>query len=362
MSDLDVAASHAADEANTVVETNVVDAPNVADALDLPPAKSAGEAIDRAFERIEAESKVVQNRKPDGKFAKGKTEVPAEPAKTDAPPAPAYDVARLSNYGLSKEALAAAATADAKFLADIERRFTEMTKGLEEARPYKENWSKGQKYIERAKAAGRDIWEIVDQYVSTEDMLRDRPLDGFAHLSQRLGINPAELGQALVQMAQGQNYQAPQAQPQQFLTPEQARELARQEAEALYAERNALEEIQKFKAEHPRFEELQEDIAGMLAHPRIAALPVSEKLKAAYEAAERLNPAAPAVATPAAPQTPVVTPTPAAQPAPPAQAQTKAKANLSITGSPEGGSDPARRKKSSSVDEALESAFARVGI
>lgn len=362
MSDLDVAASNAADEQNDIVETGgtgTVETPEP-----LPIAKTNTEALDRAFEQVaqEPEVRAVQNRKPDGKFAKGKTEVKQEePAQAAEAAAPQFDVNELANFGLTKEALAAAAKSDPAFLADAKRRFTELTQGIEKHKSTAESWSKVQRYDEMARQSGKSLDIVLDEYVNMENLLRERPMEGFAMLAQRLGINPADAGQALVQMAQGQQYQAPQPQ-QRYLTLEEARALARQESEALYSERTALEQIEKFKADHPRFEELQEDIAGMLAHPRIKALPASEKLKAAYDAAERLNPAAIAPATPAAPQTPAAaTTTPAVQPAQP-DPKTKAKANLSITGSPEGGSNPATRKIPGSTGDALDAAFARVGL
>jgi hypothetical protein len=363
--DLTNAPSNGAGDETAIAETNV------AETQELPIAKSSGEAIDRAFERVSEEPKTVQNRKPDGKFAKGKTEVKEETAEYQAAstePTPniaqaAFDINEIANFGLTKEALEAATKADPKLLADMKRRFTELTQGIEKHKPAAESWAKGQKYVEMARNAGKDIWDVVDQYVQMETVLRNPQTraQGLFALAQNLGVDPMQLAQEIASAAQGHPYQPAQPQ-QQYLTPEQARELARQEAEAFYAERNAYEQIEKFKADHPRFEELQDDIAGMLAHPRIAALPASEKLKAAYEAADRLNPAAPAVATPAATQTPAVAPTPqAVQPATP-DPKTKAKANLSITGSPDGGSNPATRKIPGSTGEALDAAFARVGL
>lgn len=354
MSDLDVAASDAANEPNAIVETPVTETVETPE----PIAKNNFEALDRAFEKVEAESKAVQNRQPDGKFAKGKTEVKQqEPTEPVAAAAPQFDVNELAAFGLTKEALAAAAKSDPAFLADAKRRLTELTQGIEKHKPAAESWAKGQKYVEMAQQAGRDVWDVMDQYVSMENLLRERPLEGFASLAQRMGMNPAELGQALMGMPQGQ----PVQQQQRYLTPEEAKQISREEAQAFYAEQTTLDQVQKFRADHPRFDELEDDLAAMLSHPRIKALPVSERLKAAYEAAERLNPAAPGTATPAATQTPAATPaTPAVQPAQP-DPITKAKANLSITGSPEGGSNPTRKIPGSTGD-ALDAAFARVGL
>jgi hypothetical protein len=353
MSDLDVAASNAASEETPVVET--VETP-----AEQPVAKSNSEALDRAFEQVSQEPKTVQNRKPDGKFAKGKTEVAAETTEYQAAspePTPniaqaTFDVNELANFGLTKEALAAAAKADPTFLADAKRRLTELTQGIEKHKAGSENWAKGQKYAEMAQAAGRDVWDVMDQYVQMENVLRERPLEGFVTLAQRLGMNPADLGNALVQMAQGQPYQAPQAQfdPNQLLQDVDGR------LEAKLRERDALQQITDFKKDHPRFDELSDAIGALLESKMAKDLPD------AYAKAELLNPAqAPAVATPAAAQTPAATPAQAVQPATP-DPKTKAKANLSITGSPEGGSNPATRKIPGSTSEALDSAFARVGL
>lgn len=375
MSDLDVAASNAADEPNAIVET--VDAPNSADALDLPPAKSSIEALDRAFDKIEAdtEPKSAQNRQPDGKFAKGKTEVkPTEPTDPLAAAAPQFDVNELAAFGLTKEALAAAAKSDPTFLADAKRRLTELTQGIEKHKTPAENWQRGQPFHERAAQAGRDVWDVFGQYVQMEDTLRNPQMraQGFIALAQNIGVEPLALAHEIAQAAQGQQYQP--AQPQQrSLSPEEIRALSRAESEAYYAERDAIQSINSFKADHPGYDQLQDRI-GQLLENKDERLPQGVTgvplLKAAYELAanevrslvSQLTPAeAAAQANNAAAQTPAVTTAQAVQPAQP-DPITKAKATLSISGSPEGGSNPATRKIPGSSSAALDSAFARVGI
>jgi hypothetical protein len=107
--------------------------------------------------------------------------------------------------------------------------------------------------------------------------------------------------------------------------------------------------VEAFAAANPRFDELSNTIAELLQTGFAKDLPD------AYAKAERLSPAAPA---PAAGQTAQAAP--ASAPVDVA-AQTRAKAALSITGSPASGSNPTTRKPAGSPREALAAAFAQVG-
>lgn len=105
-------------------------------------------------------------------------------------------------------------------------------------------------------------------------------------------------------------------------------------------------QVETFAAEHPRFEELADDIAFFLQTKK------AKDLDEAYALAERLNPAPAPAATTTAPQTRSATPD--------LQAQTL-KGSKSVSGAPGTGSDPANKgKRSTSIKDSLRRAAAQV--
>jgi hypothetical protein len=112
-------------------------------------------------------------------------------------------------------------------------------------------------------------------------------------------------------------------------------------------EQSTLTEINKFAADHPRFDELANDIAFFMQSGRAKDLPE------AYELAERLNPAPAKAAEPAASSAaPVIEP--------PVQPD---KGQKSINGAPSSGLTSSRKKGGPvpSLDESLDRAFGRAG-
>ena len=87
---------------------------------------------------------------------------------------------------------------------------------------------------------------------------------------------------------------------------------------------------------------------------RLLSTKMAEDLKGAYDMADRLNPAP--VATGAQPATGSNPATPK-----PGAAQPR-NGNLSITGGPGSGSNPAKRKAPSTARESVENAFASLGL
>jgi hypothetical protein len=124
-------------------------------------------------------------------------------------------------------------------------------------------------------------------------------------------------------------------------------------------EQDAIKQIDAFKYEHPRFAELEKVIAGLLEHD------IAENLPDAYAKAELLKPAPPEPSASAQEQLAVQTreriPAVQSAPIPPHAAQPR-KAKLSITGSPATGSDPATRKVPATTRDAVEKAFAQLGL
>ncbi len=116
------------------------------------------------------------------------------------------------------------------------------------------------------------------------------------------------------------------------------------------------------RPEYARFYDLMDDIAFFLKSDKVdPGLPPMDRLKAAYQLADRLNPdpnAKPATTTASAskpsqqrPQTPT----------PKLSRLRPARAGKSITGAPNAGEDVADREPSSSVKDSIRRAFAQAG-
>jgi len=125
----------------------------------------------------------------------------------------------------------------------------------------------------------------------------------------------------------------------------------RQKQEAQQRQTNVLTQVETFAKENARFDELYADMETFLSSPKFE--PQMEgiaRLKAAYERAERLNPA-PSFSPPA----PDI-------PAPNSAAQTRA-GTASVSGAPGPGSNPVAKKLVPSTNrDAIRQALGRVGL
>lgn len=351
------------DEATTVAaEAAVTEAAPVelsAPLVDRASETTPRSAIERAF--VEVDKADVgdvpvdpvksegQERGPDGKFvAKDTSKV--EGAKDEATE-PGEDAAKpLTNFTeppkrFSADAKAVWGGAPEPVRAEITRAITELEKGIEQ---YRADFEPFREFDQKLKASGQDFKTVVSHYIGIESMLAQNPLKGLDTICQNMGMSLRDVAAHVMGQTPDQSASAQDA---------TIREL-RQEIAALkeglggvsntirtQSEQSVLAQIAEFSADKPRFEELSNDIAFFLQNGR------ANDLQEAYELAERLNPA-PQTTAPAAAA-------PAAQPAAPAQPR---KGNLSLSGAPSSGSNPANRKPPSSARDALDNAFAKVGM
>jgi hypothetical protein len=257
---------------------------------------------------------------------------------------------------------------------EIERHFLALTEQVETQRAEAKEWEALKPYLDQAKVASKTLPEVLQDFVTTETTLREKPVDGMFALCDALGLDPVETARALVKaelgLARVLNSKIPksdksdlgcegeQAPPASFdatsLLPKIDAALERRRQE-----QDAVKQIDAFKHEHPRFSELEKVIAGLLEQD------IAENLPDAYAKAELLKPASPQPDAPAQEQAAVQIRErmPAVQPAPiPPQAAQPRKAKLSITGSPATGSDPATRKVPATTRDAVEKAFAQLGL
>lgn len=336
-------------------------------------------AIERAFAAIEQREKQVdeptdkpavegdRKRNPDGTFAARDASEPAVDqlkAPEKAPEKPAKADSIQPGFGeppnrFSADAKAAWATAPEPVRAETMRAIRELETGIKQ---YQEQYEPFREFDKALKASGQTFKQVFEHYTGIENLLSQDLTRGLDVICQNAGTSLREIAAHVM------------GQPQDQGTALQERTIndLRQEITALKRELtgvttslktdketsvfNAITEFST-RAEYARFEELGPDIAMFLQTrlaPKVEAArrtgKFDEVLSEAYQLAERINPAPPAVA-------PVV----AAPAAPQAPAQTR-KGQLSLSGAPSSGSNPANRKPPSSPREALDRAFASVGI
>lgn len=329
-------------------------------------------AIDRAFEALELQDKDTsepvgaegdepkgdRERNADGTF-KAKTDTPAENKAEKAPDKPqdgdktkeaAKDTAeKPATFGeapsrFSADAKAAWANAPEPVRAEIHRAVSELEKGIQQ---YKSEFDPLKPYVEMAKQHNTSVPKALDNYINLERTLMSDPERGMQMVADYAGIDLRAFAAKLA----GQTLDEAASKTDQVIR-ELNSKIANLEQQlggvstTIQEQRHqgVLSQVEAFAADHPRFEELATDIEFFIKSGR------TQDLQEAYELAERLNPApqAPAPAAPAAPQ-------------PDRAAQTR-KGSLSVTGAPSSGSDPAIRKPPSSAREAIDHAFASIGL
>lgn len=275
-------------------------------------------------------------RGPDGKFvakdAPKENEAPKEP---EAAPATTVDApARFS-----ADAKAAWKDAPAAVQGEIHRAVREMEQGLADKDAILEPLKP---YMDLAKQHNTDIPTALDRYVNMERLLQSNPVVGLRQLAQNLGWTPEQMAGLVLHNGEGQPADANSTMLQQMQQTVGNLQTSLQnvtQTQQQQQEKAIEAEIAAFAADHPRFNELEPEIARLLETNYAA------DLKQAYEIADRLNPA------------PQVEPTPA--PTPPAAQTRPAK---SVTGAPTSGSNPAHRQPSKTRNEALARAFAQTGL
>jgi hypothetical protein len=308
-----------------------------------PPseAPSRRDALERALAKVEGEEAPVagQPRAPDGKFAAKQPDAAPvelkEPAK-DADKTPlAEPPARFS-----PDAKAAWAQAPVPVQAEIKRAITELEGGL---RQYQQVLEPIKPYFDLAKQHGTTVHDALGNYVRMEQMLAKDPRAGLTAIAQNFGWT---LEQMIAFVSDGKPAAQGQPDPRDRVIAELRQELAGLKGQVgtvtqtLEQQRvsETMKHVESFAAQHPRFAELENDIL------RLLQTGYADSLEAAYQYAERLNPA----------------PQPAAAAAPVPAPQTRPA--RSVTGAPNAGSTPGSRPPSSNRREALTNALSQVGL
>ncbi|RUX96153.1 hypothetical protein EN993_08920 [Mesorhizobium sp. M7D.F.Ca.US.004.01.2.1] len=268
-------------------------------------------------------------------------EKPAETApKTAHHEAPARfksDAAAMAEWEKSPEPVKAA----------VHRSIRELEAGIEKHRVSAEAYEQVKDFDDLAKKNNTSLRDAMTRYTNLERTLLTNPLKGIEAVCDYAGVSLRQLAAHVMGQkpdeVQGQNDATVRELRQEIASLKQQVGGVTTSIQQQHVERTGAA-VEKFAAEHPRFEELAEDIAFFIKSGK------TKDLAEAYSLAERMNPA-PATTAQAAPQT---------RTAPDPQAQTL-KGQKSVTGAPSAGSDPATKRASTSIKDALRRAAAQAG-
>ena len=353
--------------ADSAQETAPEATPETVDAVqDTPASETAANAVDNAFDSVFSDDAPASDaepapeasgpeRGPDGKFiAKDAAETPEDgtPIVEEAVETPVEEQPVLDNFTTAPDRFSqmgkdAWANAPQEVRAEVHRLANELETGLNE---YKQKFEPFKDFASQLEQSGQDFKSVIDHYTGIESKLKADPIGGLEQICNNMGF-------ALNDVVAHLSGQTPdQSQQKQDATVRELRsEIATLKQELggvsdtikTQQDRAALEQVAEFSKDKPRFDELSNDIALFIQSGR------ATDLQSAYELAERLNPAPAPVQQPKA--------EPAAQAAPDQKAQTL-KGRKSIKGAPSSGSNPATRKPPSSPADAVDNAFAQIGI
>ena len=328
--------------------------PATPEKAEKPSSPTAREALEKAFagtlEGKPEADEPAKAEKPDAKDAGKEANAEEKPDGEPAEPAEAPEAGKAADdpnpppSRFTATAKAKWATVPDEVKADIQRMESELTQGIEK---YKAAFEPIKQYDEMARSSGTTLDQALKSYVGIENLLRSDPMKGFAAICQNMGVDPREVGKRLAGMEdQGQQGHTPEVAALKSEIQSLKTELGK--VGRTFQERDAVQMVNEFAKEKPRFDELSPVMAEMLKTG------FAKDLQDAYEKAERLNPA------------PAPAPQPAPSPAPvaattPDPAQTR-KAGLSLTGTPSPGSNPGQRKPAGSTRDALARSFAQVGL
>lgn len=315
-------------------------------------------AIERAFAAMQEKNATAtpadtaepaqsgRERNPDGTFkpAQQAADAQQQPQTTDDATKTATTFAEPPSR-FSADAKAAWATAPEPIKAEVTRAFKELEGGIQQ---YQQAFEPYKDFDKELKARGQTFKEVFDHYTGIEQLLAREPLKGLDTICRNLGLSLEQVAAHV--MGQPADQSRTQADTYINELKGEIAELKKQIGGVTTTiqsqqEKVLLDQIDAFAADpaHPRFDELSNDIVFFLNTGR------TKDLQEAYDLAERLNPAQVQQQAPAAPAAQAAT-TPTASP------QTR-KGQLSPSGAPASGSNPASRKPPASIRDALERAM-----
>ena len=326
------------------------------EASDQKRVDDAKAAADKAIKEASTPQKEAQPKDEKGRFKAKDAEPPAddlketEKAETPTPPKHAAPD-RFSQAG--KDAWAEAPEA---VQAEVNRAVAELQNGLEKYRKDAEGFGELREHQEAADKAGISLRQLMDNYADFDRLLLSGPegaLQAMDRAARAAGYTLEQIAEHVVQTPKETREQSKLISDMQQEISTLKREVERRDRTAAERQHASIKtQIETFAKDHPRFQELEPEIAKIINGGLIERTGNTlTDLTAAYEKAERLNPL-PTVSPP--PQETV--------PAPQQSAQTR-KADISISGAPGSGSNPGSDGPASQTPEdSVRRAFAAVGL
>lgn len=322
--------------------------------------------------------KPARERAPNGKFAKA-AEVEVADQNPDsaaaveggedgpddgdaARPSEGRDIDRAPAHFLPR-AKEKWAGVDPDVRGEVYRTIENLEKGIEIGREDREFRKSLRQFEDMATQAGTTVPAAIANYVRIDQELRANPERALAEILKTINLTPQQYAQHVLGQEQmraknpqayAQNQQTQQLQGQIQALQQQIQQLTQgsmQEREAARVASIERDVIAPFRAEHPRYDELQEDIAFFLNSDKIpSTLNERQRLEAAYDMAERINPA-PSYGSPER-----------LDPAQNAQRPINPAGSKSVKGSPSYGATAPKKNAKLSLDEAVKMAFAKSGL
>jgi len=292
--------------------------PSLRDTIEQVVKEDTAKVEEKPKEKVEAEPKPEKPRDPTGKFAANE-----KPAETEAKGKEGEDsaqVAKEPEAGTGQDKTAQDRPSEgkrypeppARFQPDskeqwrnvprsVQRDVEVMTREHDTYRQSHERYEPVRQYDEIARQNGRTLQDSLAKVVEIEDALAKNPIAGLDRVLQEVGPRkPNGQPYSLFEVAQHIVSQGPQAyqqmssQAQQEMSQTRVQQLEQENAQLKQAQQGqalASQIIAPFAQTHPRYFELEDDIALFLQSGRIdPSLSPAEKLAAAYDMAERLNP------------------------------------------------------------------------
>lgn len=185
---------------------------------------------------------------------------------------------------------------------DIATMAAEHEREVNQYRQNNERYESVRQYDELARSNGRELKDSLARVHEIENVMQANPIAGLNRILMEIGPRKAD-GQAvsLYEVAEHIVRQGPDGYQQMMSQQPQQQQASREDPRisqleqrlaSMQEEQLANQVIQPFMAEHPRYAELEQDIAFFLQSGRIPdSLSAPERLEAAYYMADRINPA-----------------------------------------------------------------------
>lgn len=276
--------------------------------------KPADEADDKEAkpEKVEAkdakepkDEKPARERAQDGKFAKAeKAEADAVEGKEGEPEKAAATgqepTERRPSEGRHVEAPARFLPKEKELWGNvpavvksaISRMTQEHETEVSQYRESHENWQKLSKFDQMAKQHGATVADALERYTTLDGLLQSNPIEAIRQILGTRGITPEQYAQHVMSNPDAHKAPAAPAAPDPaYKQVSTELESVKSQLEEMRQAQAAATIIEPFRAQNPRYDELQDDIALFLQSGKIpASLTPLERLEAAYDMAVRINP------------------------------------------------------------------------